>query len=72
MAKRIRRHANKQRTLNQWWVRLGLSAVFLVLAYVFASLAIDSGSIFQYAVAIVLVYWAFAHAIRGIRFAFAR
>lgn len=72
MAKRVRRKATKDKTINTWWVRLGLSLVFIVLAYVTASLAIDSGSLLQYAICLVLVYWAAAHAVRGIRFAFAR
>lgn len=71
MAKRVSRKAAKQKTLHLWWVRLALSAIFLGLAYLFASLAIDSGSIAQYAICIVLLYWAFAHAIRGVRFALA-
>lgn len=71
MRKRVSRKAAKQKAVNLWWIRLILSAAFLGLAYLFASLAIDSGSIVQYAICIVLLYWALAHAIRGIRFAFA-
>lgn len=72
MAKRIRRTAGKQKTINVWWVRLLLSAGCIVLAYIFASLAIDSGSLLEYAICLVLIYWAIANAARGVRFAFAR
>ena len=72
MAKRITRKTTRQGTIGQWWVRMVLAAVFIGMAYLFASLAIDSGSIAQYAIALIFVYWAFAHAIRGIRVAFAR
>jgi hypothetical protein len=40
------------------------------VAYGFASLAIDSGSLLEYLLTIVFVWWAFHHAIRAVRFAF--
>jgi len=72
MAKRVKRHSNKPKRLNSWSVRLGLSVLFLALAYGFASWAIDSGSLWHYAITLTLLYWAVAHGIRGLRFAFAR
>lgn len=72
MAKRVKRRATKQKALNIWWVRFSLSVLLIIAAYVFASLAIDSGSLLQYGICLVLVYWAFANAVRGVRLALAR
>jgi hypothetical protein len=47
-----------------------LAAAFLLLAYGFASLAIDSGSLLEYAAAILLIWWGVKHGYRAVRFAF--
>ena len=47
-----------------------LAASFLLLAYAFASLAIDSGNLVEYLVTILLVWWGVKHAYRAVRFAF--
>ncbi len=56
--------------MHQWWVRTLLALAFIGIAYGFASLAIDSGNLLEYAVTIALVWWAVHHAIRAVRFAF--
>lgn len=56
--------------MQTWWVRALLAAAFLLLAYGFASLAIDSGSLLEYAVAIVLIWFAAKSAVRSVRLAF--
>lgn len=44
--------------------------IFIGLAYGFASLAIDSGNLLEYAITLVLLWWAVRHAVRAVRFAF--
>jgi len=56
--------------MHKWWIRAVISAVFLLLAYAFASLAIDSGNLLEYAVTLAFVWWAVHHAINAVRFAF--
>lgn len=62
----------EQKLMGKWWMLLILAAVFLVISYGFASLAIDSGSIWQYAVAIIFLVWAAKYVIRSIRLVIAR
>lgn len=72
MEGRVRKMAKKTKSLSNvqiletLWGRLGISVVLLALAYVVASLAIDSGSLLQYAVAVGLIYFGITHFIRGI------
>ncbi len=56
--------------MRRWWVRSVIGLVFIGLAYGFASLAFNSGSLLEYAAAIVLAWWAVHHVVRAIRFAF--
>jgi hypothetical protein len=58
--------------MNQWWGRALVALVFIVLAYGFASLAINSGNLLEYLITLVLLWWAVKHAVRAIRFVFAR
>jgi len=44
--------------MRRWWVRLVLALIFAGIAYGFASLAIDSGSLAYYALAIFFIVWA--------------
>lgn len=46
---------------------LGAAAVSLILSYVFASLAIDRGFIWQYVVAIVLLVYGIKYLIRSLK-----
>lgn len=55
--------------MQTWWVRAVLAVAFLLLAYGFASLAIDSGSLLEYLVTIVLIWWGVKHGYRAVRFA---
>ena len=43
---------------TETFLAAGLAVAFLVIAYGFISLAIDKGSVFQYAVGIFFVGWA--------------
>ena len=70
MAKRVTRRTQEEILMHKWWIRAVLAIVFIGLAYGFASLAIDSGSLLEYAIAIAFTWWAVLHAIRGVRFAF--
>jgi hypothetical protein len=56
--------------MDTWWIRVLLGISFLLLAYGFASLAIDSGSLLEYAIAILLIWFGFRHLIRSVRLAF--
>jgi hypothetical protein len=58
--------------MHQWWMRASIAVIFIGLAYGFASLAIDSGSLLEYAAAILLLWWGAKHAYRAVRFGFAR
>ena len=58
---------DEQRLLNKRWVRAVMALIFLGIAYGFASLAIDSGSLLEYALAIFFFIWAIKCAIRAIR-----
>lgn len=49
-----------------------IAAVFIGLAYGFASLAIDSGNWLEYAAAILLIWWGVKHAYSAVRFGLAR
>jgi uncharacterized ion transporter superfamily protein YfcC len=69
MAKRI---TEEQKLMRQWWVLLILAAVFLGLAYGFASVAIDSGSLWQYGLAVIFLTWAIKYIAKGIRLALSR
>jgi hypothetical protein len=69
---RVTRLSREQRQLNIWWVRFLVALVFLGLGYWFASIAIDDGNLFHYAIAIILVVWAFIHLARGVKTAFVR
>jgi hypothetical protein len=70
MARRVSRKSQEQILMHRWWVRALLALAFIGLAYGFASLAIDSGSLLEYVVTIAFVWWAVHHAIRAVRFAF--
>ena len=56
--------------MQTWGVRAGLGIAFLLLAYGFASLAIDSGSLLEYAITIVFLWFGIKHIVRSVRLAF--
>jgi hypothetical protein len=58
--------------MNQWWVRALVALAFIGVAYGFASLAIDSGNLLEYALTIILLWWGVIHAYRAVRFAISR
>lgn len=62
----------QQQLMGTWWVRALLAAALLLLAYGFASLAIDSGNWLEYAAAIILVWFGVKDVIRSVRLVFAR
>jgi len=62
----------EQKLMKTWWVRGILAMVFAALAYGFASLAIDSGSLFIYGLAIFFLVWAFVEAKKSARYLFKR
>lgn len=70
MARRVSRRSHEQIMMNQWWVRAALAVSFILLAYGFASLAIDSGNLLEYLAAILLIWFGIKHAYRAVRFAF--
>lgn len=57
MVKRVKNDWEQQMMKSRWMVLI-LAVVFLAAAYGFASLAIDSGSLWEYALAILFVIWA--------------
>jgi hypothetical protein len=68
----VAKSSAEQQWMRKWWVRFGLALIFLGLSYGFVSLAIDSGSLWQYAVAIIFLVLAIKYIVRGIRLAIAR
>lgn len=57
---------DEQKLLNKRWGRGVMALIFLGIAYGFASLAIDSGSLLEYALAIFFFVWAIKSALRSI------
>lgn len=55
------------RDLNKRWVRVVIALLFFGIAYGFASLAIDSGSLLEYVATIVFFVQAVMHSLRAIR-----
>lgn len=47
-----------------------ITLAFIGIAYGFASLAINSGSLLEYLITIIFVWWAVHHFIRAMRLAF--
>jgi type VI protein secretion system component VasF len=70
MARRVSKKSHQQILMGAWWVRAILAVISVVVAYGFASLAIDSGSLWEYLAAIIFLWYAVHHAIRAVRFAF--
>jgi hypothetical protein len=69
MARRVSRRTHQQVLMQTWWVRAALALACLLLAYGFASLAIDSGNLLEYAITIILVWYAGRNTIRAFRLA---
>lgn len=57
----------EQKLLNKRGVRTLVALAFIGIAYGFASLAIDSGSLFEYALTIFFLAWAIKSIIYAIR-----
>lgn len=55
--------------MQNWGIRAGLAVAFLILGYGFASLAIDSGSLLEYAATIACVWYAARNGFRAFRLA---
>jgi hypothetical protein len=70
MARRATRKSQELVLMHKWWVRALIALAFAGIAYGFASIAIDSGNLLEYAITLVFVWWAVHHAIRAVRFAF--
>lgn len=66
------RRSEEQKLMRKWWVLLLLAAAFLGLSYGFVSLAIDSGSLWQYAASIIFLIWGVKYIVRGARLALFR
>lgn len=69
MARRVSRKSQEQILMHKWWVRALITLAFVGLAYGFASLAIDSGNLLEYAITLAFAWWAVHHAVRAVRFA---
>ena len=64
------RQTKQQLMLRTWWVRGLLGVVFLLIAYGFASLAIDSGNWLEYAVTLILVWFGIKDLLLSVRLIF--
>ncbi|MBI2285580.1 hypothetical protein HYU82_02045 [Candidatus Saccharibacteria bacterium] len=66
------KRTEEQRLMRKWWMLLALAIAFLGLSYGFVSLAIDSGSLWQYAVGIIFLVWAVRYIVRTAKMALSR
>ncbi|HET7827289.1 MAG TPA: hypothetical protein VFK97_00280 [Candidatus Saccharimonadales bacterium] len=66
------RQTKQQLLMRIWWVRGLLAIAFLLLAYGFASLAIDSGNWLEYIAVIILVWFGVKDLILSVRLIFSR
>ncbi len=57
----------ERKLLNKWGTQALMAVVFAGTTYGFASLAIDSGSLIEYAITIFFFVWAIKSAIRLVR-----
>lgn len=62
--------SKQQKMMDRWWVRVIIGVVFIGIAYGFASLAIDSAKLLEYAAAIVFLWYGVRHIIRAVRLVF--
>ncbi len=72
MAKRISRRSQNQQAIHTWWASAALALVFLGLTYGFASWAIDSGSLWLYALTLIFFVWAINRGLAAVRYALDR
>lgn len=72
MARRVSRRSHDEQIIHTWWLNAILTAVFLGLAYGFASLAIDSAHLWQYALTLIFFGWAINRLIASVRYAMDR
>ncbi len=72
IVKRTKQVSGEQKLMRIWWVRGILALIFALVAYGFASLAIDSGAMLAYGMAIFFLAWAFLQAKASARYLFSR
>lgn len=60
-----RRPSEEQKLMRKWWVLGVIALIFIGLSYGFISLALDSGSLWQYAVGLAFLVWAVKYLIYG-------
>ena len=70
MARRVSRKSQEQVLMQEWWVRALIAIVSVGLGYGFASAAIDSGNLFEYAAAIGFLLYAVRNSVKAVRYAF--
>ncbi len=58
--------SQEQKILDIRWVRAAMALVFLGITYGFASLAIDSGNLLEYALTIIFLAWAIKYAAQAV------
>ncbi|OGL26450.1 hypothetical protein A3E49_01880 [Candidatus Saccharibacteria bacterium RIFCSPHIGHO2_12_FULL_49_19] len=66
------KESSEQKLIERWWVRGVVALALAGIAYGFASLAIDSGALWQYGLAIGFLVWAFAQAKRSAKALYTR
>ena len=66
------KQTEEQKLMHKWWIRALLALIFAAMSYGFASLAIDSGQIIAYVLAIFFLVWAFVQAKHSARYLFKR
>ena len=70
MARRISRQSQQQALMQTWWTHAVIAVVFILIAYGFASLAIDSGNLVEYVATLAALWYGVRSAISTFRLAF--
>jgi hypothetical protein len=63
----VARTSQEQKLLSSSWTQAAMCLIFVGIAYGFASLAIDSGNLIEYALTIFFFVWAIKSAVRAVR-----
>lgn len=67
MVRRVERRSQGELLIHKWWVRGIITLVFLGAAYGLISLAINSGSLLEYAAGLICLWYALHSGIRVFR-----
>lgn len=70
MTRRVTRQTHQQALMQTWWTHALIALVFVLIAYGFISLAIDTGNLFEYVAAIAALWYGARSVISTFRLVF--